>query len=143
MTRASAYFFSPARDPPPGRPHPRGGDRGDKRDLEIKNLRNALAQSKKARTEQQEAAFQRGKRAAGGGGKGAKGAKGKKGDGKGKAPEWMQGKAFRTAAGKAICFNFNGPQGCREAAPGGECRRGLHVCAEKGCERPHSMRDHR
>jgi len=82
----------------------------------------------------------------GGKGKGA-GRKGGKSQGKGKfrgpnMPPVLVGKAWQTAAGDPICFKFNMPEGCNQASPGGRCSRGLHVCAEPGCGKSHSILNH-
>eukprot|EP00972_Heterocapsa_arctica_P018073 2670746-Heterocapsa_arctica.AAC.1 len=64
-----------------------------------------------------------------------------KGKGKGKVkgkrpgpsmPPTLIGKAFQTAGGEPICFQFNLQSGCSLASPGGRCPRGFHVCAEPG-----------
>ena len=79
--------------------------------------------------------------------------RGGKGDGKGDKsrrdrksnqpmPKGLSGKSSRTAAGDSICFGFN-LGSCTGAAPGGKCNRGMHVCAEPGCEKPHKLSDHR
>ena len=38
--------------------------------------------------------------------------------------------------GHPLCFGYNLPNGCEEAAPGKACRKGLHVCAK--CLQEHS-----
>lgn len=69
----------------------------------------------------------------------------KKGRGKGKynpnVPKPLQGKSTRTADGQPICFAYN-MAGCRDAAPGGRCPKGLHVCAEPGCGAAHGLHQH-
>ena len=79
----------------------------------------------------------------GGGGKGS----GKKGPGRGtgkpRVPAALIGKSFQTPAGEPICFAFNLPSGCSTQVPaGGSCPRGMHVCAEPGCNRHHSLTEH-
>ena len=32
-----------------------------------------------------------------------------------------------------ICFAYNTPAGCRDAAPGQRCRRGYHLCCHRDC----------
>ena len=87
----------------------------------------------------------------GGGGKGGQPGNGKgsgkkgagRGSGKPRVPAPLIGKAFQTAEGEPICFAFNLPGGCpSQAAPGSQCPRGKHVCAEPGCSKPHSILDH-
>lgn len=72
-------------------------------------------------------------------GKGSKG-KGTKGKGP-RVPAGLIGKALETRDGKRLCWAFN-LAGCNEAEPGQSCRRGLHLCAEVGCQKPHSLREH-
>ena len=72
-----------------------------------------------------------------------------KGKGKGKGrgsrgpnvPQGLIGKALQTGAGKRICWAFN-LNGCSQAGPGKECPKGLHVCAEPNCEKPHPLSQH-
>lgn len=83
---------------------------------------------------------------------GSKGQPSRKGKGKGKTknkrgrgpnvPKDLVGKSLETADGRRICWPFNLPSGCTDAAPGGQCTRGVHVCAEPGCGKPHSMKNH-
>eukprot|EP00435_Cladocopium_sp_Y103_P059530 s575_g21.t1 len=105
----------------------------------------AAAQPKQAHQEQQRtrsriptkpAAQPKGK----GKGKG-KGTKSKRGRGP-NVPEALIGKALNTKDGKRICWAFNLPNGCNKSSAGGSCDRGLHVCAEVGCQKPHSMQNH-
>ena len=79
--------------------------------------------------------------------KGGKGKKGKGKDGVGSAPknlpEELKGKVTLTKTGKRICWNYNLPQGCSSGVKDGQsCDRGLHLCAEPRCGRPHSMQNH-
>ena len=79
-----------------------------------------------------------------------KGGKGKKGKGKDGAaftpknlPEELEGKVTIAKTGKRICWNHNLPQGCQSGVKDGQsCDRGLHLCAELRCGRPHSMQNH-
>ena len=75
-----------------------------------------------------------------------------KGRGKGKSkrkgrgpnvPKDLVGKALETHDGRRICWPFNMQNGCQDAAPGGQCQRGVHVCAEPGCGKPHSLPNHK
>ena len=74
-----------------------------------------------------------------------------KGKGKGKTkkrgrgpnvPRELVGKALETSDGRRICWPFNMSQGCKDAPPGGQCSRGVHVCAEVGCQKHHSLVNH-
>ena len=81
------------------------------------------------------------KKSAKGGGKG-KGKKERTGTSKGgNMPPELRGKAKATKAGDPICFAYN-VNGCSNAKHGGRCNRGLHVCAEPGCEQPHPIGQH-
>ena len=75
-----------------------------------------------------------------------------KGRGKGKSkkgvrgpnvPSALIGKALETPQKKRLCWAFNLPNGCNAAKPGETCSKGLHVCAEPGCFKHHSLQDHR
>ena len=75
-----------------------------------------------------------------------------KGKGKGKTkkgargpnvPSALIGKALETPQKKRLCWSFNLPNGCNAAKPGDTCPKGLHVCAEPGCFKHHSLQDHR
>ncbi len=75
-----------------------------------------------------------------------------KGKGKGKSkkgirgpnvPSALIGKALETPQKKRLCWAFNLPNGCSAAKPGETCSKGLHVCAEPGCFKHHSLQDHR
>ena len=82
----------------------------------------------------------------------AKGQPSRKGKGKGKSknkrgrgpnvPKDLVEKSLETSDGRRICWPFNLASGCTDAAPGGQCTRGVHVCAEPGCGKSHSMRNH-
>ena len=74
-----------------------------------------------------------------------------KGGGKGKknkrqrgpnVPEPLIGKTLQTRDGKRICWAYNLPNGCSKAAAGSSCERGVHICMEPGCQRPHSLQNH-
>ena len=70
-----------------------------------------------------------------------------KGRGKGKSrkgprvPQGLIDKSLETKDGRRLCWAYN-LGGCNEAAPGEACRRGLHLCAEPGCQRPHPLSQH-
>ena len=76
----------------------------------------------------------------------------RKGKGKGKAktkkgrgpnvPRDLVGKSLETADGRRICWPYNLSTGCTDATPGGQCSRGVHVCAEPGCGKAHSLQNH-
>ena len=57
-------------------------------------------------------------------------------------PKDLVGKALETADGKRICWPYNLPNGCHDAPAGGQCTRGVHVCAEPGCGKAHSLQSH-
>ncbi|CAE7267969.1 unnamed protein product [Symbiodinium sp. CCMP2592] len=72
---------------------------------------------------------------------------GGKGKGKGKTktkatPKSMsvslKDKWSRTKRGVPICWAFNTEEGCSAAPAGGRCPRGVHLCAEPNCQKPHS-----
>eukprot|EP00435_Cladocopium_sp_Y103_P067068 s523_g29.t1 len=72
-----------------------------------------------------------------------------KGKGKGKrrgrgpnVPKDLIGKALQTPSGERICWPYNMSSGCKDAQPGQKCSRGLHVCAEPGCGKPHGLPQH-
>ena len=73
--------------------------------------------------------------------KGAKGKRDRESRGTPSLPQGLIGKNYKTSKGEPLCFNFN-LQGCSDAKPGGRCRRGHHLCAEPGCEKAHSLKDH-
>ena len=58
-------------------------------------------------------------------------------------PAELVGKAWKTTAGKPICFGYNMTSGCGQAEAGGQCPKGLHVCAVPGCFGAHSAHQHR
>ena len=57
-------------------------------------------------------------------------------------PKELIGKLRQTPKGHRLCWSFNLPCGCADAKPGGKCARGLHLCAEPGCLKPHSFQQH-
>ena len=72
------------------------------------------------------------------------GSKGKKGKQRGpNVPAGLINKALETPQKQRLCWAFNLPNGCSGAKPGESCAKGLHVCAEPGCFKPHSLQDHR
>ncbi|CAJ1339588.1 unnamed protein product [Effrenium voratum] len=76
-----------------------------------------------------------------------------KGGGKGKKtrawrqpkgmPQELTSKQSSTKSGQPICWAFNLACGCSKAKAGQECPRGLHVCMEPGCQKNHSLVEHR
>ena len=73
-------------------------------------------------------------------GKGA--GKGKKGGARLRVPKELIGKWSQNKDGERLCWAYNMQCGCTDAAPGGSCPRGLHLCAEPGCLQPHSLQEH-
>ena len=76
--------------------------------------------------------------------------KGKKGKGKqkfGKPPKSMptelKGKWSTTKRGVPLCWPYNTSEGCPDAPDGGRCERGMHLCAEPNCQKPHSLKNHK
>ncbi|CAE7377679.1 unnamed protein product, partial [Symbiodinium sp. CCMP2592] len=76
---------------------------------------------------------------------------GDKGKGKGKTktkafpksmPVSLKDKWSRTKRGVPICWAFNTEEGCSSAPAGGRCPRGVHLCAEPNCQKPHSIVNH-
>ena len=55
----------------------------------------------------------------------------------------LVGKSLETSDGRRICWRYNMSNGCNDAAPGAQCQRGVHVCAEPGCGKPHSLLAHK
>ena len=74
-----------------------------------------------------------------------KGKAGVRGKGKGmknrRRPAELEGNAS-SWKGQPICWDYN-TVGCDSAADGGQCRWGLHVCAEPDCGRHHPVFRHR
>ena len=59
------------------------------------------------------------------------------GSGSGKLPWQLKGCASATGDGSRICFAYN-IDGCNDAEAGGnKCKKGMHVCAKKGCHDKH------
>ena len=75
-------------------------------------------------------------------GKGKGRGKNKKGRGP-NIPRGLIGKSLQTPSGERLCWAWNLEKGCNEAAAGGKCSRGLHLCSEPGCHKPHSMQSHK
>ena len=67
---------------------------------------------------------------------------GKKGRGP-NVPKALIGKSLQTQSGERICWPFKMESGCSEARPGEKCSRGLHVCCEPNCQKPHSLLHHK
>ena len=72
-----------------------------------------------------------------------------KGKGRGKTrgrgpnvPKPLIGKAMETSSGERLCWPFNMSSGCPDAVSGKACSRGLHLCAEPGCQKAHSLVNH-
>ena len=77
-------------------------------------------------------------------GMGKSGPKGRKGKSRGPSiPAGLVGKALETAQKKRLRWAFNLPIGCSSCKPGETCATGIHLCAEPGCFKPHSLQDHR
>eukprot|EP00439_Symbiodinium_sp_Y106_P059741 s4249_g8.t1 len=68
--------------------------------------------------------------------------KGKKGGARLRVPKELIGKWSQNKDGERLCWAYNMQCGCTDAAPGGSCPRGLHLCAEPGCLQPHSLQEH-
>ena len=68
-----------------------------------------------------------------------------KGGGKSKnklrVPKELVGKAHETPSGGRICWSYNLPSGCSNAA--NDCPKGAHVCAEPGCFQAHPSFKHK
>ena len=62
-----------------------------------------------------------------------KGGKNKRGRGP-NIPRGLLGNNLQTKSSESL--------GCQEAKPGGKCSRGLHLCAEPGCEQSRSLQNH-
>ena len=57
-------------------------------------------------------------------------------------PVSLKDKWSRTKRGVPICWAFNTEEGCPAAPAGGRCPRGVHLCAEPNCQKPHSLVNH-
>lgn len=82
----------------------------------------------------------------GGPNKGKGRGKGKSSNRKGRGPnvpKGLTGKLLQTPSGERLCWAWNLERGCSEAAAGEKCSRGIHLCAEPGCLKPHSMQNHK
>ena len=114
-----------------------GSGGGDQR---LKRLENQLKQAQQQITTQkkqlnnQKGGKGGGKHKGGGKGGGKAGGAGSKRRGD-FVQQWQaSGKAKRAKNNENICFDFNLPVGCTDAAPGQKCPRGWHVCAAKSCQ---------
>ena len=76
--------------------------------------------------------------------------KGDRGGGKGEhggkemrvhMPNGLIGKNAKAPDGQPLCFDYN-LGGCKEAKNGERCRVGMHLCAEPGCAKAHSSKEH-
>ena len=56
-------------------------------------------------------------------------------------PAGLVGKKTTSKDGRRLCWDFN-LKGCSKCAPGMACDRGLHQCAEPGCDQNHPMYQH-
>ena len=74
-------------------------------------------------------------------GKGKGKSKSKKGRGP-NVPKDLVGNSLETADGRRICWPYNLASGCTDAPAGGQCNRGMHVCAEPGCGKAYSLQNH-
>ena len=76
--------------------------------------------------------------------KGKGGPKGRAGKSRGpNIPAGLINKALETPQKQRLCWAFNLPNGCNKAKAGESCPKGIHLCAEPGCFKPHSLQDHR
>ena len=57
-------------------------------------------------------------------------------------PQELIGQSWSTARGKKLCWDFNLAKGCVIAKPGQACPKGLHLCAEPGCQKQHLLSPH-
>ena len=64
------------------------------------------------------------------------------GRGQPRVPKELINKAWQTPRGKRLCWNYNLACGCQDAKAGQACSKGLHLCAEPGCLKPHSLQQH-
>ena len=53
------------------------------------------------------------------------------------------GKSLQTTAGELRYWTLNLERGCNEVPAGGKYSRDLHPCSEPGCEKSHSMQNHK
>ena len=76
-----------------------------------------------------------------------------KGKGKNKKRKWrapknmpapLAGKQSETKNGKPLCWNYNLEHGCKSGLAGGaKCDKGLHLCMEPNCQKPHPLHKHK
>ena len=70
--------------------------------------------------------------------------KGRSGKSRGpNTPAGLINKALETPQKQRLCWAYNLPNGCNKAKAGESCPKGVHLCAEPGCFKPHSLQDHR
>ena len=79
-----------------------------------------------------------GKQRAAGGKGGGKGRGKAKGKGKGKGLSIPVGCESRTEDGRFICYGYQSGT-CANAAAGGSCNRGYHICGKKNCHQNHPL----
>ena len=70
-----------------------------------------------------------------------------RGGGRGKSktlrlPKELEGMKTETRNGNPYCWAYNLPVGCKEAPPGGKCRKGVHACMHPNCGKHHSVQEH-
>ena len=58
-------------------------------------------------------------------------------------PAGFINKALETPQKRRLCRAYNLPNGCSKAKAGESCSKGIHLCAEPGCFKPHSLQDRR
>ena len=56
-------------------------------------------------------------------------------------PTKLIGKALQTPGGDRLCRAYSLGKVCPDAKPGEKCPRGLHLCSEPNCQKPHSMQE--
>ena len=72
------------------------------------------------------------------------GPKGRSGKNRGpNIPAGLINKALETPQKQRLCWAYNLPNGCSKAKAGESCSKGIRLCAEPGCFKPHSLQDHR
>jgi hypothetical protein len=70
-----------------------------------------------------------------------------RGGGRGKSktlrlPKELEGMKTETRNGNPYCWAYNLPVGCKDAPPGGKCRKGVHACMHPNCSKHHSLQEH-
>jgi hypothetical protein len=50
---------------------------------------------------------------------------------------------LQTTAGERLYWTLHLERGCNEVPAGGKYSRDLHLCSEPGCEKSHSMQNHK